>query len=116
MIDSSLELSVIVPTVRGLGSMRACLDAIIPQLEGANAELIVADGSDCPDQLTDQVTRDRLLWQRMPGLGIFELRSRALQLARGRIIAYTEDHCVAAPDWLAAMLSAHALKPEALII
>lgn len=57
-----------------------------------------------------------LRWLRQPGAGIFELRASAWRAARGRIVAVTEDHCLAAPDWCARLLEAHARHPAAVAV
>jgi hypothetical protein len=51
-----------------------------------------------------------------PGETVFELRERAIAEASGDIVAVTEDHCRAAPDWCQRIIDAHADFPEADVI
>jgi hypothetical protein len=45
-----------------------------------------------------------------------QLRGQGLRLARGEVVAITEDHVVAPPEWAAAILDAHARHPSAAAI
>ena len=45
-------------------------------------------------------------------LDVFELRALGAAAATGEIVAMTEDHCVPAADYLAAMLAAHERHPQ----
>jgi hypothetical protein len=51
-----------------------------------------------------------------PGESVFALRARGMAAARGEIVAITEDHCIPAGDWPAALVAAHARRPEAVAI
>jgi hypothetical protein len=55
-------------------------------------------------------------WLSAPGEGVFQLRARAYPLARGAIVAHTEDHVVIAPDWAQTALELHRQHPEAAVI
>ena len=55
-------------------------------------------------------------WVKAPGASVFDLRAQATGLARGQIIAWTEDHCRPAADWCERILAAHAAHPEALAV
>jgi hypothetical protein len=45
---------------------------------------------------------------------VFELRARAVEQARGEIIALTEDHCIVGADWCAQILEAFRRNPGAI--
>ena len=59
---------------------------------------------------------DSVTWASHPGESIFQLRDRAYRLARGAIVAITEDHVHVPLDWAERMIAAHAAHPEALAI
>lgn len=91
--------------------MARCLDALAPDAREAGAEVIVADGSSIaapPGHYGPEV-----VWRSLPGRGVFDLRLEGIQAARGRIVAITEDHCVVAPGWCAAVVAAHERLPGA---
>lgn len=48
-------------------------------------------------------------------VSIPELRARGLERARGAIVVFLEDHCLAAPGWLARIAASHAERPHAVI-
>jgi hypothetical protein len=88
------------------------LDALRRQ-RGAHAyEVIVADR--CDDEDSRRIERDypeaRLI-RRPARTPLPALRAAALERARGRYVAVTEDHCVPAPDWLQALASAFRAAP-----
>jgi hypothetical protein len=59
---------------------------------------------------------DRLSWVRIPGASVFELRARAVERARGEIVALTEDHCIVGTDWCAEILEAFRRNPNAMAV
>ena len=81
-----------------------CLDALLNQTSGKNVEiLVVNDGS--TDNTVGVVERSsgvRLISQ--ANAGPAAARNRGALEARGTIILFTDDDCVATPDWLDAML------------
>jgi hypothetical protein len=107
-------LSVVIPTVRGRKALEQCLRSLLPQAHDTCTELIVMDGSD--ESAPHDDADPGVTWIRVRGAGIFDLRARGLELARGTLVALTEDHCVVAPDLCRAILRAHAEAPEALVV
>lgn len=109
-------LSVILATTEPCSDLADCLAVLEPQVRALNGELIVGDahGAGLDPQ---HVAESRCLtWIRLPGASVFALRARAAELARGEIIAATEDHCVVAPDWCVEILRGFALHPKALAL
>lgn len=100
-------VSVVVASFREAALLEACLASLRPQCAARDAELIVARA--CNPQELDE-------WQRRyaatrfvhcpEGAGIPRLRATGMSAATGDIVALTEDHCVAAPDWLERLLAA----------
>jgi len=97
-------VSIIIPTFNGASRIGSCLDALLQQLAGRDAEiLVVNDGS--TDNTADVVERYsgiRLITQ--ANAGPAAARNRGAREARGKIILFTDDDCVPMLDWLDAML------------
>ncbi|MBX3001080.1 MAG: glycosyltransferase family 2 protein [Caldilineaceae bacterium] len=51
-----------------------------------------------------------------PILGLSHARNLAVEIAGGDIIAFMDDDAVANPDWLAAMLDAYTIYPDAWVV
>lgn len=121
-------LSVVVTVVGGAACVRRCLAALVPQADAASAEVIVPFDRFCGEvkELGDAFPRVHFV--EVADLGAAadprvsshahrlydRRRAVGLGLARGGIIAMTEDHAVPAPDWCGQVLAAHAL-PHAVI-
>ena len=103
----SLPLSIVVATTQPWPEARACLDSLREQARVVGAEIIVADG--CGRGLPDEAisSSSDITWLRLPGASVFRLRALAMARARGEIIAVTEDHCRASPDWCERIIEAH---------
>ena len=89
------------------------LDALRAQERSLPYEVIIAD------RRLDEVTE--LICAKYPEVSIFrcsagtslpELRTLALERARGDYIVITEDHCVPPKNWLASMFDAFKVAPE----
>jgi GT2 family glycosyltransferase len=100
-------LSVVVASNRSHALLDACLASLEEQSRAAGAEVIVARAGTRDDRA--------LLERKWPGVrfvaaplaaGIPALRGLGLQSSTGELVALTEDHCVAAPDWLDRMREA----------
>lgn len=99
-------ISVVVASFRGLDLLAQCLDSLRPQCQRLGTELIVARAHrETPDRLGGIATGCRVVpapatadVPRLRGIGIAE--------ADGEWVALTEDHCVADPGWLDALLGA----------
>jgi len=98
-----MSVSIIIPTFNGASRIGNCLDAVLKQTAGRDAEiLVVNDGS--TDNTADVVAGYpgvRLITQ--SNAGPAAARNRGALEARGTIILFTDDDCVPMPEWLAAM-------------
>jgi hypothetical protein len=104
--QSSYRLSIIVATRTGWPHIRQCVDAIVGQLDAAQAELIVADSSGMP--VPDfAVGAPNIRWFQLPGYQPHELRQHGYHAAQAPLVATTEDHCEPAPDWALSILAVH---------
>lgn len=105
---STIRCSVVVPTYRRLGLLERALDALVNQtLAPHEYEIIVCDDAQC------DATRDFIeQWRTqhavavtycdgdVPRLGPDAIRNVGWQLARGDVIAFTDDDAVPDPDWV----------------
>jgi GT2 family glycosyltransferase len=97
-------VSIIIPAFNASARIGNCLDALLKQTAGRNAEiLVVNDGS---SDHTSEVVR------RYPGVRLIDqanagpaaARNRGAMESRGTIVLFTDDDCVPMPSWLDAML------------
>lgn len=124
----SLKLSIILTVVSGKVAMRNCLQSVYPQVDFNDSEIIVPYDkwsknveelvSEFPQinfhfiedlglaENTDVASHEHRLYDRRRAIG--------LRLAKGKIIAMTEDHATPAPDWVEQILKAHE-KPYQII-
>ena len=116
MIHSAPKLSVILAATRPWEELAACLRRIAPQLDSAQAEVIVGDAHSGAIPRDIEIEFPQVQWIRRPGESVFYLRNLAVLAARGPIVAITEDHCLVAPDWCHQILKAHRDQPEAAAI
>jgi hypothetical protein len=106
------KLSIVLATTHEWPEAAPTLRAIFDAPPGEEIEVLLCDGHGGgapPEHERDP----RLRVVTMPGTSVFDLRARGISMARGGIVAITEDHCVPAPDWPAEVLAAHARHPEA---
>jgi hypothetical protein len=102
-----MDLTVVVASLEGRHSIRACLDRLAVACKGLDHEILVCDAS------TDG-TRD-VLENRPGGAHILafpagtlapELWSAGIAQARGRVVALTTAHCLVTPGWASALVRA----------
>ena len=110
------RLSVIIGAHNAAAVIDLCLSALQPQLNWETDEVILADSS---TDGTAAIVRERFpqvdLIECDQPLVIPQLRGRAIARARGRIIAILDPYSIAAPDWAAKLLQAHAGQPHPVI-
>src|SRR5579864_2281790 len=99
-----MSISIIIPTFNGASRIGNCLEAVLKQTAGRDAEvLVVNDGStDKTAALVAEFAGVRLISQSNSGPAA--ARNRGALEAKGTIILFTDDDCVPMPDWLDAML------------
>lgn len=111
--------SIVVPTYNRPALLRDCLEALAGlDYPAARYEVVVVD--DGGEQLPHAVVagfRDRLdvrlLRQRNAGPGA--ARNAGAAVAHGEYLAFTDDDCRPAPDWLRAFADAYAGRPGCLL-
>jgi GT2 family glycosyltransferase len=107
-----MQASIIVCTRNRADSIGEMFEAL-SQLEPTGAEIIVVDSSTGADKvLTEKLARaSGANYLEEPRRGLSLARNTGLRIATGKIIAFTDDDCVPAKDWLAQKLRVFA-NPE----
>ena len=107
-----IPLSVIVATTNPWPEIQDCLNSVYHQIEETGSELIIATGVNdaIPEQILKKYKHLKMLF--FPGADVFELRARVLALAKGEIIAITEDHCTVSENWCAGIIKSHQDNPD----
>ena len=115
-VPEPMRLSIVVATTHAWPFLKPCLESLLPQCEALGAELVISDstGECLPHPLPHSFSKIRHL--ALPGASVFDLRAKATGEATGEIVAWTEDHCVPAPDWCQKIREAHDRLPDADII
>jgi glycosyltransferase involved in cell wall biosynthesis len=98
-----MSVTIIIPTFNGGRRIGNCLDALVQQTAGRDAEiLVVNDGStDNTAEIVARYSEVRLITQ--SNAGPAAARNRGAIEARGAIILFTDDDCVPTAEWLAAI-------------
>ncbi len=101
------ELTIVIPSVNGLGDLRGCLEAVERLRDSVGLEVLVVDrlGGELPEtvrRLFPQVT----VLSTPPGETIPRMRERAFSLAKGGAVAVIEDHVIVPPTWGRQLLDA----------
>jgi glycosyltransferase involved in cell wall biosynthesis len=100
-------VTVVVASCRDRSLLAACLSSLLPQCREHSAAIVVAR-ADTPEGVAqlEQEYPDVRFVQVSPAATIPQLRGLGLAQAEGDIVALTEDHCVAAPDWISQLAAA----------
>jgi len=104
-------ISIVIPTYNGASRIGNCLDALLNQTEGRDAEILVVDdgSSDHTSEVVARYLTVRLISQLNAGPAA--ARNRGAKEATGEILLFTDDDCVPTEGWLHAMLEPFA-DPE----
>jgi len=118
-VSRATLVSVIVPAHGRPDSLARCLEALSAQTFPRNGfEVIVCDDGS-PKSLARAVapfaTRLTLQLVRQPNAGPAAARNRGARMARGSILAFTDDDCIPAPDWLERLAERFEQEPGQLV-
>jgi GT2 family glycosyltransferase len=102
------SFSVVVASFRRLDLLAECLESLRAQCAQHGAELILARAAREPGAELDRVAHGCRVIAAPAGAGVPQLRGIGLAQANGEWIARTDDQCLAAPDWVDALLAARA--------
>lgn len=105
-------VSVVVPTFNRPAAVAACLDALARQAYPADRlEVIVVDDGSAPTKaaaVAAAATRHGVRLVRQENHGPAAARNAGVRRARGEYVAFTDDDCAPASDWVAALAAAAA--------
>jgi len=111
-------LTVIISTRNRHDEILPCVQSVLAS-EGVDFELVVVDQSDSDEghrAVTRAVSDPRLTWVATKTRGLSISRNIGVATARAPIIAFTDDDCRVAPDWLSQLLSVFAEHPEVALV
>jgi cellulose synthase/poly-beta-1,6-N-acetylglucosamine synthase-like glycosyltransferase len=116
-------ISVLIPAHGRPTQLAACLDALAAQdLPAAEFEIIICDdGSPAPlrdalaSQLAGMPPALRVSIVRQAQRGPAAARNNAARHATGRVLAFTDDDCLPARDWLASLVARLDRDPHVLV-
>ncbi|HDT0389501.1 TPA: glycosyltransferase [Klebsiella aerogenes] len=95
----SLIFSVIVPTYNDGDELYNCIDALLKQsLDKTDYEIIIADNN--KERYEYKIDDERVIFIHEPKPGSYAARNKAISIARGEYIAFTDSDCIVAEDWL----------------
>ena len=98
------SVSIVIPTFNGASRIGYCLEALLKQVDGRDAEiLVVNDGStDSTADVVQHYPGVRLITQ--ANAGPAAARNRGALESQSALLLFTDDDCVPLPGWLDAML------------
>lgn len=116
-------ISVIVPTYNRPYALTACLRALAAQtLSRGGFEVIVSDDGSTPPVAAAQADLLATVGRAVPlrvvrqaNAGPAAARNLGAAVARGRYLAFTDDDCEPAPDWLERLMARYATSPDLLL-
>jgi glycosyltransferase involved in cell wall biosynthesis len=112
----AVDLSVVIATHDASRVIETCLEALDAQRGARQLEVIVADSS--TDDTRARIARGYPWVRVIPAgtrAGIPVLRGLGIAAAQGAVVAILDPFSVAAPDWVAQVLDAHARQPHLVI-
>lgn len=112
------DVSVVVPTFDRPRRLALCLQALAAQDYPRDGfEVVVVNDGGSPPEEAVAAARGRLALTlvHQENAGPAAARNRGAELARGRILAFTDDDCAPAPDWLRLLGDRVAADPECLV-
>ncbi|MFI1420972.1 glycosyltransferase [Streptomyces sp. NPDC020731] len=106
--------SVVVATRERAGQLARALDSLLAQ-EHPRFEVVVVDNAPMTDETRELVERKygervRYVCEPVPGLAV--AHNRGLAVARGEVVAFTDDDVVADPRWLTELTAPFAADPR----
>jgi len=119
LTDATVSFSVVVATRNRPTSLERCLRALarLEYPREALQVIVVDDGSDAPlDSIVEDVAGSmdvELVTQ--PPSGPATARNTGVARSRGTYVAFTDDDCTPAPDWLAKLAERLADTPDLLV-
>jgi hypothetical protein len=108
-VEARPPLTVIIPAAHPWPGVAATLDSLVPQMWQVGGEVIVVSGlANAMPPSPPPSVRSLILASR----DAFIMRSEAMQVARGAIVAIGEDHVIYCDDWATEVLRAFDREPD----
>lgn len=102
------SISLVIVILQGKAKLARCLQAIQAQDGPPPVEIVVPFDDTFPDLPALQAGYPAVQFVPLHGRRTYaELRTAGIKQTHGDIVAITEDHCIPAPGWLAAIRRAH---------
>ncbi|MGF1538553.1 MAG: glycosyltransferase [Elainellaceae cyanobacterium] len=118
MSTQPIDFSVIIPTYNRPQQLTACLRALVQQTYPKERfEVIVVNDGGTPLTPVIEPFRERLgiALIEQANAGPAQARNRGATVARGNILAFTDDDCCPRADWLRQLAGQHEKIPHALL-
>jgi glycosyltransferase involved in cell wall biosynthesis len=119
LVGKDFHFSIVIPSYERRAQLAACLESLthLDYPRDCFEVIVVDDGSKTP--LNDAVGRFRaelnLTLLRQANAGPASARNRGAMEAKGNFLAFTDDDCSPAHDWLRALADRFAAAPEHMI-
>jgi glycosyltransferase involved in cell wall biosynthesis len=101
-LEQGHRISVIVCTRERPDALVRCLDSL-EALRPAAHEVIVVDNAPSSERTRELCAQRDVRYVLEPTPGQSRARNRGIEVATGDLLAFTDDDCVADPDWLAGL-------------
>lgn len=109
------DLSIVVVTLVDREHLNHCLAALDKQIATARFETIVPCDETLGDIAVLQAEFSSATFISLTGKRTYaEIRAAGAGMARGRLLAVTEDHCLPGPGWVQSIVDAHEQPPLAI--
>jgi glycosyltransferase involved in cell wall biosynthesis len=115
-VAARLLVSVVLPTRNRHAHALACAQTILAN-QGFIELLVIdqSDGTETRDALAG-ITDERLRYQSTDTRGVTAARNLGIDLARGDIVAFTDDDCRVEPNWVETMTAVFEADPEVAVM
>jgi GT2 family glycosyltransferase len=111
---TSTPASIVIPTRGRPDYLAVALTSIAPQAHAAGAEIVVVDDAGPSPTVQALVERHGARYEPHPApLGLNVARNTGVQRSGGELIVFLDDDVEVAPNWLAALLHAARVYPDA---
>ncbi|MGH9947872.1 MAG: glycosyltransferase [Pyrinomonadaceae bacterium] len=99
-----MQLSIVIAAWNGNALLRQCLASLVKQTDRADTEIIVASNFAVSETEGDIPLKLLLLDEKAT---VPEIRRDGIALAKGKIVALVEDHCIFDSNWCEEIKKAH---------
>ena len=119
MKSANLKFSIVIPTYNRPDRLNTCLESLtgLDYSRDRFEVIIVDDGSEQPlDNIVQRYDEQiNITLVRQENKGPAQARNHGADIAQGEYLAFTDDDCTLAPDWLSALEKCLADHPNSLV-